>query len=142
MKYLKRNCFILLICLMGILTSCQTTTTSNLPEETLSEITLENIDMKSGTTYTYEKDGFGGKFNIRLNDDGTFSYYEGMLSSYIGRGTWVMEGDIITLTDDPKWSSYHFVNHFKKNGDELIFIAEESTNFLFVKVEDGDIFRE
>lgn len=40
----------------------------------------------AGKVYTYEKDGMGGDFSIYIYEDGTFTYYEGMLSSYIGIG--------------------------------------------------------
>ena len=44
-------------------------------------ITAEDL---AGKTYEYEKEGFGGNFTIQLKEDGTFTYYEGGLSSYIG----------------------------------------------------------
>lgn len=39
-------------------------------------------------TYINEKEGVGGSFTIHINDDGTFSYYEGLLSNYLGIGVW------------------------------------------------------
>ena len=39
-------------------------------------------------TYIYEKEGIGGNFTIHINDDGTFLYHEGPLSSYLGIGIW------------------------------------------------------
>ena len=65
----------------------------------------------SSRIYVWEKEGFGGNFSISLFADGTFQYYEGMLSSYIGMGTWSREGDIITLTEED--TGYGFVFKFK-----------------------------
>lgn len=87
--------------------------------------------------YLYEGDGFGGDFTITLRADGSFTYYEGGLSSYIGAGKWSVSGDILTLEDEtgvPK------VNHFRMEGNNLIFQANGSTNFIYVKVADGAVF--
>ena len=105
----------------------------------LAPDTLFAVADISGKTFVYEKDGFFGTFAITLNEDGTFSYYEGAASSYIGRGKWECQGDIITLTDDVS-DSYPFVNRFQIAGDDLIFIEKESSNFLYIKVKDGERF--
>ena len=84
--------------------------------------------------YTYTGEGFGGDFTITINDDGTASFYEGYLSSYIGEGTWSAQDDILLLNDNT------FKNKFKIHGDELEFIEEGSMNFPYVKVKDGDRF--
>ena len=107
-----------------------------------SETDAEQSDMSAATagkTYLYEKEGIMGSFTITLYDDGTFTYYEGMASSYLAFGTWKQEGDTITLTDDGH-GGYGLVNHFKREGDDLIFIAEDSANFVYVKVQDGERF--
>lgn len=93
----------------------------------------------SGKTYLYEKDGFGGDFTISLNDDGTFSYYEGYLSSYIGVGEWTLENDSLLLSDDDQ-TGFPFSNYFRVKGNDLIFQSENSTNFLYIKVADGEKF--
>lgn len=87
--------------------------------------------------YRYEGDGFGGDFTITLQADGSFTYYEGGLSSYIGDGKWSVSGDILTLEDE---SGAAIVNRFRMEGDELIFQAKDSTNFIYVKVADGSVF--
>lgn len=87
--------------------------------------------------YRYEGDGFGGNFTITLRADGSFSYYEGYLSSYIGAGPWSVSGDILTLEDD---SGAAIVNRFRMEEDHLIFQAKDSTNFIYVKVPDGAVF--
>lgn len=90
-------------------------------------------------TYVYEKDGFGGEFVITINGDGTFSYYEGALSSYMATGKWTLEEDTLQLSDDEDMGS-SLVNYFKVDGNDLIYLSENSSNFLYVQVADGDIF--
>ena len=76
-------------------------------------------------------------FQLTLLEDGRFSYYASPLSSYIGAGEYVIEGDIITLTDD---GGYDFVNRFRMEEGKLIFIEEGSSNFLYAKLKDVDAF--
>jgi predicted small secreted protein len=90
-------------------------------------------------TFIYENEGFGGNFAIRINNDGTFTYYEGLLSSYIGIGTWELEENILTISDDEEFG-YPFVNRFKVEDNDLIFLSENSSNFIYVKVVDGEHF--
>ncbi len=96
-------------------------------------------DVIANKTFVYEKEGFGGKFTIKINDDGRFSYYEGGFSSYIGIGSWVLEDDILILSDDDDMG-YPFVNRFKVKDGDLVFISQDSSNFLYVKVADGERF--
>lgn len=88
----------------------------------------------AGKSYVYEKDGFGGDFVISLEEDGSFTYYEGALSSYIGMGEWMLEGETVTLQE----KSQHFT--FRVDGEDLIFRHDESGNFLYVDVFDGEKF--
>ncbi len=97
------------------------------------------IDDMVEKTYIYEKEGCGGSFGITLNADGTFSYYEGILSSYLGYGAWTYEDGILTLTDSETYG-YGFVNRFTIEKDTLVFVADGSNNFLYVKVKDGERF--
>lgn len=92
----------------------------------------------AGRTYIYEKGGFGGSFTIALEVDGTFQYYEGELSSRIGAGYWMLEGDTLTLTEGD--NGYGWVNRFAAARGGLTFLAEGSDNFLCVKVKDGERF--
>lgn len=116
--------FIALILCLTLFTACG---------QTEKTYTAEDV---GGKTYTYEKGGFGGPFTIQIFEDGTFQYYEGMLSSYIGLGTWSVEDGILTL----KEPAFSFVNRFRIGENELIFLAEGSTNFMYLTVEEGDRF--
>ena len=89
----------------------------------------------AGNIYVYDGEGFGSEFIIHLYDNNRFQYYEGALSSYIGIGTWELNGDILTLTDES-----HFKNSFKVQADKLIWQEKSSTNFLYLKIKDGDSF--
>lgn len=94
-------------------------------------VTAEDL---GGKTYQYEKEGFGGDFVITLAEDGTFTYYEGGLSSYIGNGDWTLEGETLTLQERTR----HFT--FRVGKDSLTFQKEDSGEFTYLKVEDGEKF--
>lgn len=96
----------------------------------------------AGRTYIYEKDGIGGDFIITINKDGTFFYCEGALSSYLGFGSWTLEGDMLLLSDNAQMAGNSRVNYFKVDGNDLVFLSENSTNFIYVKVADGERFSE
>ena len=93
----------------------------------------------TGKTYTYESEGIMGSFTITLYDNGTFHYYEGMASSYYGVGIWKQEGSIVTLADDEEMG-YPLVNTFKLDDDDLIFMEQGSSNFIYVELQDGERF--
>ncbi len=90
-------------------------------------------------TFQYEKEGFGGDFCIALHEDGTASYYEGLLSSHLGMGNWTLEGDILTITEPPVYD-FQILNRFRVEKGVLIFVEEGSTNFLYLKIADGERF--
>ena len=94
-----------------------------------------------GKSFVYEKEGFPDEFSIRLDSDGSFTYYEGFYSSYVGTGSWDLNGDILTLRE----KSYvdGTVSHvycFNVNDDGLSYISEGSDNFMFIDVSDGERF--
>lgn len=93
-----------------------------------------------GKAYTYTVEPESGidldRFTIRLNTDGTFTYYETMFSSYLGIGKWSVKGDVLTLADD----YYSLRNSFRIDDGDLVFIEKGSTNFIHVKISDGEHF--
>lgn len=93
----------------------------------------------AGKTYLYENDGIMGDFTLTLNEDQTYLYSEGMASSYMGIGTWAQDGDIITLTDRETAGDTR-TNHFRIEGGDLVFLSEGSSNFIYVKVQNGERF--
>ena len=88
-------------------------------------------------TYVYEGEGFGGDFTITLNEDGTYTFYEGMLSSYLGGGKWDQQGAQIWMSETNGFSLYFA---FLPIEDALVFAEEYSDNFVYVKVPDGGRF--
>lgn len=121
-------CMMMAVCLFS-LTACSQQKTGS-----------DNIqDIVADGTYLYEKEGFGGKFAIQINEDGTFTYYEGLLSSHIGMGNWELDDDVIVLSEDGEMG-YPFVNRFQVDGSDLVFISEDSSNFLYINVADGERF--
>ena len=98
----------------------------------------EPVPDLSGKVFVYEKEGFGGKFTISLQDDGTFSYYEGLLSSHLGWGTWTVEDDTLTLRED----TFSRVFHFRIEDDSLYYIKKSSSPFTYVQLGDSARFLE
>lgn len=94
----------------------------------------------SGKGYIYEKDGFPDKFGIQLYKNGEFTYYVGFYSSHVGYGKWTLDGDTLTLTENPNASGYSNIFRFNVNGETLSYIAEESDNFMYMNVSDGERF--
>ena len=79
---MKKICLMLaVVCCLTLFAACAA------PEQ---GFTPEDV---AGKAYPYEKEGCGGAFTISLYADGTFQYYEGFLSSYIGFGTWTLDED-------------------------------------------------
>lgn len=123
-------CTLILILLLG-LTAC------NRQKKDDRKDSMGN--MVAGKTYTYEKEGFGGDFTIQIHPDGTFEYHEGPLSSHIGKGSWMSKGQILILCEDGKPGPSH-VNSFKIDGNDLVFLSENSSNFPYIKAADGERF--
>lgn len=122
---MKKVCILLAIVFcLGLFTACG---------QTEKTYTAEDV---TGKIYTYEKEGFGGPFTIQVYEDGTFQYYVGFLSSYIGMGKWSVEDGILILRD----SDLNFVNHFRIGENTLTFLVKDSTGVMYLKMEDGDRF--
>jgi|GEM_PF-1569388 len=87
-------------------------------------------------TYSRINEGFSGldNFTITLNQDGTFSYYETMISSRFGLGNYTFEDGIVTLFDGDK------TFRFRCFLGGLQYIAEGSDEFMYIKLADGEIF--
>ena len=90
-----------------------------------------------GKVFVWEKEGFGGNFIIRLNDDGTYSYSEGLLSSYLAFGEWTVKAGILKLKEETRPDTSF---RFRVKDGELTFLSEGSSRFMHVSVENGDRF--
>lgn len=126
-KRLVHNLLILLT-VMLLLQGCGTSKDEN--------VVTEKIYTYSGETFSKIENDY---FRIAINEDGTFNYCESALSSHIGFGEWSITDDILTLSEDEKMG-YPLVNYFLIDGNDLIFIEENSSNFIYVTVKDGERF--
>ena len=89
-------------------------------------------------TYRYEGEGFGGDFTLTLAGDGTFTYSEGPLSSYLGTGQWQADSHYLTLSEDG--DAYRYLA-FIPVDDTLYYREEESyPGFPSIAVPDGGKF--
>lgn len=91
----------------------------------------------AGKTFVRENGGFGGDFTITLREDGSYEYYEGFLSSYIGMGMWTVEDGMLILTEQ---GGYDFVYRFTVQDGALVYRTAGSSAFIYVKAADGDRF--
>ncbi len=96
----------------------------------------ERMSLVAGT-YRYEGEGFGGDFTITLNADGSYSFYEGPLSSYLGGGTWRMDDGTVHMTEQ---SGFDLEFLFEVQDDALAYLAAGSDAFPYVKVSDAERF--
>ncbi|MBO6131390.1 MAG: hypothetical protein J6P28_05420 [Treponema sp.] len=120
----RKSLIIFIICLIvSVFAACSTT--------------KEAVNV-CGKKYVYDKEGFGSDFTISFYEDNKFHYSEGGLSSYIGYGTWEIKNKIITLRD----VDMPFCNNFILKGNKLVWQEKKSSNFLYLKISDGDTFSE
>ncbi len=92
-----------------------------------------------GKTYVCEKEGLGGDFEISFTADNRYSYREGPSSSYKGYGIWTMQDGLLLMKDR---SGYSLVFRFaiENDGDTLVYQGAISSDFWYVKIEDGTKF--
>ena len=81
----------------------------------------------------------GDGFYINLKDNGTFTYYVGVLSSYIGMGEWTQEGDTLCLADHGLQDKTNYF-YFQIVDGALLFQKDKSAEFAYVDVADGERF--
>ena len=134
--------FIILLTALVLLFSLVSCDTGK-QNETESE-TVKAIDPKEVCGfYCRMNDNGYDSFSITLYEDGTYTYYETMISSYIGHGTYTLDKNLITLTDNQiptlSGTSQHTFK-FEYRGGKLFFLATESDQFMYVDLPDGAEF--
>lgn len=111
--------------------------------ETESE-TVRAVDSKEVCGfYCRMNDNGYDSFSITLYEDGTYTYYETMVSSHIGHGTYTVDKNLITLTDNqiPTLSgTSQYTFKFEYRDGKLFFLATESDQFMYVDLPDGAEF--
>lgn len=113
-------------------------------EEIVITDPLSDKEVYGGKIYRYsgndpDKEFWMG-FCISLYDDGTYTWYEDLTSSYLGIGDYTIEDDVLTLIDDTSAGCDKRVNRFRMEGDNLYYIADGSDNFRMHTLEDGEAF--
>lgn len=117
-------------------------------DETTTAATEENARFAAAQVAgSYSHKNYGGSdidcFSISLKEDGVCTYYETMISSYIGFCKYTVNGDVVTITDDGIPGVNGSITHtykFRYNDDKLIFLADESDKFMYITLPDGAIF--
>ena len=118
-------------------------------EETSTEEIDPTYALVSGTYVRDNKnDNPYDFFAITLYPDGTYAYYETLLSSHIGMGEYIAEGNIITIVDkkipyydpDTIFVAKTHVFKFEYRDGKLVFLASESDNFMYVNLPNGAEF--
>ena len=141
-------CVILAVCFLTnprkdetdpAVSSPETRTTSDAEGTVFDE---ERIYYYSGNYYTgagMDTDNMID-FSIRFSPDGTYTWSETPISSFLGMGTYSIEGGVLTMTDNAEFAGTERVNMFLVAGDKLYYSFEGSDNFNIVKLSDGDEF--
>ena len=100
-----------------------------------------SFDFSNGSVYLLDEENYDRptaeiwRFSITVDrESGMFRLYESPISSYIGIGRYELDGDILTLRESGR------VNRFRMEDDRLVWLAEGSDNFHFVKLTDGAVF--
>lgn len=87
--------------------------------------------------YRYEGEGFGGDFTITIARDGTYTFYEGPLSSYMGGGEWSVSGSRMDMYEENGFNLYFTMIVTE---DALVYVKGESDEFPYIQVPDGGRF--
>ena len=93
--------------------------------------------------YCRQNDNGYDSFSITLYEDGTYTYYETLISSHIGYGEYSVDDNLITLTNTHiptvnGSASYTF--KFEYRDGKLFFLAADSDQFMYVHLPDGAQF--
>lgn len=94
-------------------------------------------------TYVRENKNDILPFSITLNEDGSYQYFECGISSHIGMGGYTFKDDTVTLVDGniPGVNgSLTRTYKFRFENGKLVFLAEESDDFMYIKLPDGAEF--
>ncbi len=94
-------------------------------------------------TYVRKNSNEYDSFTITLNEEGTYSYFETMISSHIGFGEYTVDGEKVTLVDSQipgAYGSHTYTFTFKYEDDKLVYLADESDHFMYINLPDGAEF--
>ena len=97
--------------------------------------TDSNKSAIAGKIFAYEKEGAGGYCTLSFNENGRFLYSPGKLSSYMDGGDWKIDEDTVSLIGMENKTIY-----LKITDDTLVYIAEDSDEFPYMDIKDGEKF--
>jgi len=81
---------------------------------------------------------------VQIKEDGSFFLSELPDDSIIGSGKYTVDGDMLTLTGSKKvgeTEEKQVVYHFRADGENLIYVADNSSGFDVAQVQDGEVFQ-
>lgn len=89
--------------------------------------------------YKYDTGDDCWEFTINLYKDGSFAYCEGLLSSYLGFGTWVRQGNVIRF-DERRGENEIKHYYFEVKPDALVLDTILARRFFYLTVLDNTEF--
>ncbi len=95
-------------------------------------------ELLKGCRFLFSDPNSKAQFSISLERDGTYSYFEGVDTEYIGVGRWTVEGKRICLTDT--YVDSKIVNYFTHEDGNLVYSEKGSTGFPNSEIENGTVF--
>ena len=123
------------VCMMAVILIITAFVSCKVEKSVQPEDIYGSYSRKNSNGYDY--------FTLTLNEDGTYSYFETMISSHIGWGEYTIDGEKVTLVDTQipgVYGSHTYVFTFKYEDGKLIYIAEESDHFMYINLPDGAEF--
>lgn len=118
-------CIVISICFLTNPMKADETDAQAEPEKIYTEADVIN-------DYMCEQIGFGGMFTLAVSEDGTFHYYEGLLSSYFGTGKWQFENNKLTLLDEGTGKIRKAV--FRYEDGDLLYCQQDSDEHPFTYI--------
>ena len=103
----------------------------------LDELFEKAVMSRIAGVYRYEGEGFGGDFTLTLNPDGSYTFYEGPLSSYMGGGRWNVYLNALDLDEE---NGFELSFTFGVEDGALVYLSGSSDPFPYVKVSDRERF--
>ena len=100
--------------------------------------TLKDLDMMPDQFLYVSSLSVLGPIREELNADGTYTFYEGALSSYMGSGTWQVYDNAVYMTEGEGGFDLSFMFGAEENA--LVYLAAGSDAFPYVKVKDEERF--
>lgn len=106
------------------------------PDFVIKDVILERPGQFYDSSFVYAGQGFGSDFYITIRANGSFTYYEGVLSSHIGAGYYDLDDSELTL-----YESDGRIYVFIVCDDVLIYQKDISDSFSLDIGEDACFYK-